>query len=182
MDQRTFTATTVDEAWEQFSTDITWQESPNNYRAVINTGKYKVDLETVKSVGGGDEGWGFEQTTFRAALPASNTFKFAITPEDFLNRIGKFFGMQDVKVGYPEFDDNVLVQTNDEVRLKQLFADETLRTVFQNLSGYSFHIDKTDQTEEDHLHLVIQRALTNPADLRRVFSVFYHVLSTLDPR
>lgn len=171
--------TSVDDALDQLTTDVTWQESPNNYRATIHTGSHDIYLETVRSAGGGEEGSSFAQTTFTTALPVGNTFRFAIVPEDFLNRIGKFFGMQDIKIGYPEFDDNVLVQTNDEQRLKSIFADESLREIFQNLSGYSFHIDKASEGEGDHLHLILQRAITHPADLRKIFGVFHHVLKAL---
>ncbi len=178
-ENRTIKGTSVEDAVEQLTTDVTWSESPNNYRATIHTGTHDVFLETVRSAGGGDEGWGFEQTTLMTSLPSNNQFKFAITPEDVINRIGKFFGMQDVKIGYPEFDDNVLVQTNDEVKLKQIFADSSLRSIFQNLSGYSFHIDKAEKGEGDHLHLVIQHAITNTADLKKLFGAFNQVLHAL---
>lgn len=170
---------TVDDAWHHFTTDITWQESPGNYRAVIHTGTHSINLETVSSPGGNEEGWGFERTTLTAKLPAGNTFRFAIVPEDFLNRIGKFFGMQDVKTGFPEFDDNVLVQTNDEQRLKTLFNSPEVRETFQNLSGYSFHVEKADEGDGDQLQLLMQHAITNPSDLRRYFNVFNHVLTAI---
>lgn len=179
-EKKGFKGASADEAWEQFSTDITWQASANNYRAVIHTGKHDIELETVKSPGGGDEGWGFEQTSLRATLPVNNKFRFAITPEDVINRIGKFFGMQDVQIGYPEFDQSVLIQTNDEQRLKAIFANESLRETFQNLSGYTFHIDKAEDGKADHLHLKLQHAITDPDALRRLYSVFNHVLTALD--
>lgn len=178
-DVKSFKGSSLDEAWQQLQTEVTWAESPGNYRAVIHTGKHDINLEIVSSPGGNDEGWGFEQTTLSASLPANNIFHFAIVPEDFLNRIGKFFGMQDVKIGYPEFDENVLVQTNDEGKLKSLFSDGELRGIFLNLSGYSFQAKKDDDSG-GQLELLIQRAITHPADLRRLVDVFNRVLVSFE--
>ena len=178
-EKKVIRGTSVDDAVEQLTTDITWQESPNNYRATIHTGTHDVYLETVRSTGGGDGGSGFEQTTLTTDLPASNTFRFAIVPEDFLNKIGKYFGMQDVKLGYPEFDDYVLVRTNDVQKLKDIFADESLRSIFQNLSGFTFHVDKAEDGKSDHLHLVLQHALVHASDLRKIFCAFNKVLHAL---
>jgi hypothetical protein len=178
-ENKRYAGASATDAWQQFSTDITWQESPSNYRAIIHTGKYDVHLETIRSPGGGEEGWGFERTTLRAELPMQTGFRFEIVPEDFLNRIGKVFGMQDVQLGYPEFDKYVLVQTNDETKLKSIFADASTRELFMSLSGYSLHIDKHDGSEGDHLHLVLQHALVNQEDLQRVFNTFVRVLDTI---
>lgn len=181
MDERKrFAGTSAEDAWQQFTTDITWQESANNYRAVIHTGRYDIELETVSSPSGGEEGWGFGRTTLRAELPSQTPFRFAIVPEDFLNRIGKLFGMQDVKLGYPEFDHNVLVKTNDEQKLKSILADTYVREVFQNLSGYTLHIDEHEAGKGERLHLVLQRPVIDAAEMQRIFNVFHRVLESLN--
>jgi hypothetical protein len=178
-EQKRFTGTSPEDAWEQVTTDVTWQEGANNYRAIIHTGHCDVELETVRSPGAIEEG-GFEQTTFRAPVPSTGDFRFAIVPEDFVNRIGKLFGMQDVKIGYAEFDKNVLVQTNDEQKLKSILSNPSVREVFQNLSGYSLHIDKHGEGKGDYLHLVLQHAITDNATMRTIFSAFNKVLKALE--
>ncbi len=181
-EKKRFAGTSPEDAWQNFTTEVTWQESPANYRAVIHTGTHDVELETVSSPSGGEEGWGFGRTTLRAELPAQTAFRFEIVPEDVFNRIGKLFGMQDVVLGYPEFDKKVLVKTNDEQKLKSILEDSTIREVFQNLSGYTLHIDKHEGGEGDHLHLIIQHAVISPAELQMIFDVFHRVLLALEER
>lgn len=178
-EKKRFTGSSTEDAVEKFTTDITWQESPSNYRGVIHTGQHDVELETISSPSGGEEGWGFGRTTLRAELPSQSTFRFAIVPEDVLNKIGKLFGGQDVELGYPEFDKKVLVKTNDEQKLKSILADASIREVFQNLSGYSLHIDKHEGAEGDHLHLVLQHAVTDATEMQRIFTAFNHFLRAL---
>ncbi len=180
-EKKRFAGTSPEDAMQQFTTDITWQESANNYRAVIHTGQYDIELETVSSPSGGEEGWGFGRTTLRAELPSQTTFRFAIVPEDVLNKIGKLFGMEDVETGYPEFDKKVLVKTNDAKKLRTILAESSVREVFQNLSGYSLHIDKHEGAEGDHLHLVVQHAITDRSEMQRVFNAFNHFLNALHP-
>jgi hypothetical protein len=36
--------------------------------------------------------------------------------------IGKWFGMQDVTVGYEDFDRNFVIQGSDEQKLRRLFS------------------------------------------------------------
>ncbi|TDH25567.1 hypothetical protein EXU57_12740 [Segetibacter sp. 3557_3] len=166
----------ADTIFQQVTSDIATNGS-QDYHVVLQTDKGNIEMDIVSSPGGNAEG-GYEQTNLLAELPANSTFRFAIYPEDVINRIGKLFGMQDVKIGYPEFDDKVIVQTNDQGKLKSLFADQAIRHVFESLSGYSFHIDKHKEQEGDHLHLVIQRVISTPTDLQQIFHAFMHVLGS----
>ncbi len=168
----------ADTIFQLVTTDINTNGS-QDYHVVLQTDRGNIEMDIVSSPGGNAEG-GYEQTNLLAELPTTTNFRFAIYPEDVINRIGKLFGMQDVKLGYPEFDDKVIVQTNDQSKLKSLFADQAIRHVFESLSGYSFHIDKHKEREGDHLHLVIQRAISTPTDLQQIFHAFLHVLGSFN--
>jgi len=43
----------------------------------------------------------------------NTSFRCEISPEGFLQEIGKFFGMQDIEVGYRTFDDHFIVKSDD---------------------------------------------------------------------
>ncbi len=181
MTERKNIAGDAQEIWHQINSDFIAGNNLHNYQVTIQHENRNIDLDIVSSPGGSAEG-GYDVTTLSSELPAHANFYFAIHPEDFLNKIGKLFGMEDVVLGYPEFDNNVIVKTNNAHRLKRIFAAPEIREVFQSLSGYSFRIHKHDKKEGDYLELMVQRSLTNAAELKRVFDAFCHVLDFLGRR
>ncbi|MEL6674373.1 MAG: DUF3137 domain-containing protein [Bacteroidota bacterium] len=68
-------------------------------------------------------------TRLRAPYVNWDDFRFKIFRSQFYHRIGKKFGMQDVIVGYPEFDDAFIIQGNDERKLKAFFSHPEIREI-----------------------------------------------------
>jgi len=168
-------AQTEADIWNQVNADFA-AGIPHNYHVEIQHNNRNIELNLVSSPGGNSEG-GYEYTTLKASVPAINDFEFLIQPEDFLNRIGKYFGGQDVVLGYPEFDKNVLVKTNNPERLKRFFDDEESRRIFIDLSGYSFGIITEDGSKV--LELQMQRIISGN-DLKNAFDAFSKALELLN--
>jgi hypothetical protein len=165
------------EIWHQINTDFVTGNNLHDYHVLIQHENHDIELDMVSSPGGSFEG-GYDVTTLSAPLPLHTPFRFAIFPEDFLNKIGKLFGMQDVITGYKELDENVIVQTNEPETFKRVFANDEVRKVFQTLSGYSFRTIKHENREVDHLELTVQHTLAG-AELLEVFNAFTTVLASL---
>ena len=170
------TAQTEADIWQQINHDFS-SGIPHNYHVQIQYNDNDIELNIVSSPGGNEEG-GYEYSNLKALVPAGNDFEFLIQPEDFLNRIGKLFGGQDVILGYPEFDKNVLVKTNNPERLKDLLADVATRELFVGLSGYSFGIATANESEGKTLELLIQRAVSGE-ELKKSFQAFTKVLTAI---
>ncbi|GAC1397873.1 MAG: hypothetical protein NVSMB63_18200 [Sediminibacterium sp.] len=156
--------------------DIAAVEEEGNYSVRIEQGGQEIFLELASSPGGGFEG-GYELTTLRSVLPGRSSFRFAIHPQDFLYEIGKFFGVEDVTIGYADFDKNVTVKTNDPVRFRHVFASAEVREVFQSLSGYSLEIK--GQGEVAYMEMAIQRIIPDAGEFLRIYHAFYQVLTSL---
>lgn len=175
--QKIITAQSEADIWNQINADFA-TGIPHNYHVEIQHNNRNIALNIVSSPGGNIEG-GYEYTSLKAPVPGNNDFEFVIQPEDFLNRIGKFFGGQDVELGYPEFDKNVLVKTNNPQRLKSFFADEETRRLFVQLSGYSFGITTSNENEKEKiLELNIQRIIAGN-DLKYAYHAFSRALELL---
>ncbi len=179
--KRRIAGTTSNEVWDHINADFTSGESIHNYHVVIGLDNQEIELDIMSSPGGSAEG-GYDTTRLTAHLTGHRGFHFAIHPEDFLYKIGKLFGMEDITTGYPEFDKNVMVKTNDPQKFKSIFSGEDVRQGFQTLSGYSFKIVPHDEMEGDHLELYIQRGITNARELEPIFSAFCHVATSLEQR
>ncbi len=102
-----------DEIWQQITADFIKEDDLLEYRVVIEQQNRRILLDIDIDLGGGFEG-GFESTMLRSQLESIGDFRFAIHDESFIDEVGKFFGMQDVVIGYPEFDKKVLIKSNDE--------------------------------------------------------------------
>ena len=179
--RRRIAANDTQEIWNAIHNDFNSGESLHDYHVVVNYNSHDVELDIVSSPGGSAEG-GYDTTRLTTHLAGNRGFHFAIHPEDFLYKIGKLFGMEDIQTGYPEFDKNVIVKTNDPQLFKTLFADAEVRHVFENLSGYSFKILPHDEREGDHLELYILRGITNASELQPIVDAFVTVATALDKR
>lgn len=178
-EQKIIKGTDEDAVWQQLNLDL-----KNNdllrYNAAIEQGGKRLFLDIDIDLGGGFES-GYATTTLTAPVRTTNGFKFAIHQQHFIDDIGKFFGMQDVVIGYPEFDERFIIKTNDEAKVKALFADTTVRKVLASLPDFTFEIQHDESVEvPSQLQLFIEDAITEPASLRCVYHAFYEVLVIVD--
>ena len=81
-------------------------------------------------------------TRIRAPYLNKDGFNFKIYKSGWFSDIGKTFGMQDVEIGYPEFDDKFIIKGNDEVKLKELFSSEKIRELIN--SQENIHLEVKD--------------------------------------
>jgi hypothetical protein len=181
--ERHITGHNEDQVWAQVQSDLTQNPDLLQYRAIIEQQNKKVLLDIDIDLGGGFEG-GFATTILSARFPNPDGFRFALHEEDFFDDLGKFFGMQDVEIGYPDFDDRILVKTNDEARIRTILTDSTTRRVLASLRDFTFEIVLPDEdldANESTLELIIEDAITDPARLREIYRVFFGILEILAP-
>lgn len=183
-DLKIITGNTEDEIWETITDDLTIEDGDLlDYNVIIEQdGKY-TELYINIDLGGGFEG-GSEITQLTAPLMVARDFRFAIHNEDFLDTIGKFFGLEDMKTGFPELDDHVVIKTNAAEKVRELFADVTVRNVFTALEDFDFgihkHTPEDSDTEQTFLEFNINEGVTDPAALRHIYHAFYTVLIGLE--
>jgi hypothetical protein len=79
-------------------------------------------------------------TRLRAPYVNPTGFRFNLFRQGFFAKIGKAFGMQDVVIGVPEFDDAWIVQGTDETRLKTIFGTPDVRTFLAGAGDVSFSV------------------------------------------
>ncbi len=117
-----------EEIWQQFSAQIGgnlveggfWQGS----KVEARHGEWTVTLDTYTVSTGKSS---ITYTRMRAPYANPDGFVFAIYRQGVFSTIGKWLGMQDVCVGYPEFDEAFIIKGNDEWKLRRLFANEKIR-------------------------------------------------------
>lgn len=182
--------TTEEKNWEQVIADLKDASIPFNYKAVLRHNNTPVSLVIDIDAGGGFEG-GFEFTSLIAAVPIQFTslkatiaegdaFRFALHDESVIDRVGKFFGMDDITIGYKEFDKQLIIKTNDATRFKKVFSDRKMRNVFQGLKDFALQINKDEVKEGTFiLEFMIDRAILNTQELEKVYNAFVGLIDKL---
>jgi hypothetical protein len=180
MEQKIITAGTEDEIWEQVAADLSSEDYLLEYTALLQQDNQAVYLDIDIDPGGGFEG-GYEFTTLKSYFTTANSFKFSIHKDGFIDDLGKLFGMQDVVIGYPEFDAKMIIKTNDEALVKQVFKDPSTRSGLMDLDDFKFQLSHKDDSSEGNytakLKLVIEEAVIDPMVLRSLYHSFCSVLS-----
>jgi len=183
METKMIAANSEETVWKRITSDLSKDSSPLEYHVLIYHDVKKVQLDIDIDPGGGFES-GFESTTLSAVVPDLHEFKFSIHHEDLIDMVGKLFGMQDIIIGYPEFDDKLIIKTNDAVKIKNIFSDKKTRQIFQSLKGFTLHtgsrnIGDTDN-KEDFVELTIDRGVLDMEELRKIYAAFVNVLIAID--
>ncbi len=179
--EKLIVANNIEEVWRQITEDL--KKNEFTYSVIIAVQNRKIYLDIDVDPGGGFEG-GYQTTSLRAKLEKNGDFKFALHHQGLLAEIGKFFGMEDIETGYPEFDKKVIVKTNDPLKVKSIFSNQQARTPFKELDNFTFHITshRIDETETkaDFLELTIEEAISDPVRLRQIYQAFNSILDAIE--
>lgn len=181
LDKKVINVTVEKEIWEKISSDF--QQNPDllQYSSIIIYDNTSILLDIDIDPGGGFES-GFETTTFMSKLPANYPFRFAIHHQTFIDEIGKFLGMQDVRVGIEEFDKKFIVKTNDEQKVRNIFTDADISNILLSLGDCTLGITSHSTGEEEKIPFLeyqTERGLFDVLELQKIYSVFYRVLKKL---
>ncbi|MBK0401671.1 hypothetical protein I5M27_01660 [Adhaeribacter sp. BT258] len=177
---RQFSGENEAEIWQQIATDMQQQGEILTYSAQVKQQNYEVYFDIDIDLGGGFEG-GFETTTFMAPVENS-ALKFHLHPQNWLNEVGKMLGMEDVELGYPRLDQAFMIKANNPAALKTIFTDESIR---QTLLKYpDCELKLSHETDEpgarNLLTFSLDLAITNPEDLREIYSLMLQLLKKLE--
>ncbi|KAA5534973.1 hypothetical protein F0919_10265 [Taibaiella lutea] len=88
-----------------------------------------------------------EATYTRIVCPftSNGNFKFQIYRKNFLDIIGKLFGLQDIVTGHEEFDKEFIIKSNDDYKVSEFLNDSELLELIRKHGR--FHIEISDQKE-----------------------------------
>lgn len=171
-----FSGNTTDDIWQQVSADLAGQEIFEYNVFLVQDGR-KVELLIDIDLGGGFEG-GYEFTSFKAPVALEHDFRFALHHQGLIDTAGKFFGMEDVVIGYPEFDETLIIKTSDRERTRRIFSDVNVREIFQSLRSFTLHL--MHHHKEPYLELTIEEGVTDAEVLRNLYDAFYKVLRGIE--
>jgi hypothetical protein len=169
-----------EEVWQQITADLK-DDSTLEYHVIVKQEARTVLLDIDIDPGGGFES-GYEFTRLTSQMQQQQDFRFALHHEDFIDKMGKLLGMEDVIIGYPEFDNKLIIKTNNATKVKTIFGNKAVRELFQSLTDFTIHIHHhtVDDEKQPFLELEIQRGVTDAIELRKIYHAFFLILIALD--
>ncbi len=149
------------------------------YTALLNQNGRETLLHIDIDLGGGFES-GFSTTLLRVKITHPVFLQFNIHEQDLLNEVEKLFGMEDIKLGYPEFDAAFMVQTNQPETVKALFADEAIRNTLLRHPDAKLKLQANDDATGSWLEFTKEDAIVDPAELREVYQLLQGILEKVN--
>ena len=125
-------------------------------------------------------------TRMRAPYVNPDGFRFRVYRRGLFSEIGKVFGMQDVEVGQPAFDEAFIIKGTDEGKLRQLFANPKIRELIEAQKDIDFSV-KDDEgwfgpafpEGVDELSFTVAGVIQDIERLKRLYELFAETLEEL---
>lgn len=125
-------------------------------------------------------------TRMRAPFVNLDNFYFKIYRSGVFSEMGKLIGMKDISIGYKEFDDIFVIKSNNEEKVKLLFANESIRSLMENqphsnlqIKGNGGRCEKHFSDDVDELYFEVIGVIRDIERLKELYELFAKVLHEL---
>ena len=179
-----------DEIWQQFSAATGGQFSEGGFwkgssRVDARHGDWIVTLDTFTVSTGKSSA-----TYTRMSAPYANPdgFNFNVYRKGIFSDLGKMLGMQDVNVGYPDFDEAFIIKGNDEAKLRRLFANPKIRELISAQPQIRFCVQEIERgfwsraevpAGVDMLYFQVGGVIKDVERLKQLYELFSETLDEL---
>ena len=125
-------------------------------------------------------------TRMRAPYVNPDGFRFTIYRRGLFSGLGKLLGMQDLEIGFEEFDRDFIIKGNDEGKVRQLFANARIRELVAGQKDIKFSV-KDDEgwfgpkfpEGVDELQFMVTGIIKDVERLKHLYDLFSETLNEL---
>ncbi len=125
-------------------------------------------------------------TRMRAPFVNPGGFRFEVYRRSVFSGLAKWLGMQDIEVGHAPFDDDFIVKSTDEARVRQLLWNSRIRELLSAQKDINFSV-KDDEgwfgtkfpDGVDELHFAVVGIIKDLDRLRLLYELFSETLDEL---
>lgn len=176
----------IQDLFKQFAKEIRGKYSDTyGDRVSLKVKNWKIDLKFY--VENNRDSFNTRYTIIRAPFNNLNKFRCSIAPENFSDKIERFFGLKDIETGHQQFDIAFRIKGNDKNNVK-LFLDNTkIRSIFLKYDFLNLEI-KDDEgwlgnhypDNKDLLYFSTQNFIYDIDILKDIFELFTESLIQLN--
>lgn len=121
-----------------------------------------------------------------APIILTDGFRFEIYREEFIRKIEKLFGAQDIKIGYPDFDKAFIIKSNNEFKIKVLLRNKEIRELIEAQTEVNLEISDQKgiwgeklQKNEYELSYFMDGEIKNIQTLKSLLELFKLIINEL---
>lgn len=125
-------------------------------------------------------------TRLRAPYVNPGGFRFVIYRRSVFTGLGRFFGMQDVEVGHPEFDQDFVIKGSNDGHLRNLFSSPRLRELLSRQPGGKLEVKEDEgwfgpsfPDGVDELCFTVRGVVKDLDRLKEMYELFAEALDQL---
>ncbi len=176
-----------DEVWGQVSQEIGGRFIPaglwKSSRVESEVGPWTIVLDTYRRSQGKTS-----QVYTRMKVPYVNPgqLRFKVYRKGIFSELGKFLGMQNIDVGDFEFDGAFIVKGNDEGKIRELFSNANLRSLYLAQPKLKLEVWDNDcwltsrlPRDVDKLQFQVRGVIKDVNRLKGLFALFVGTLDQL---
>jgi hypothetical protein len=175
------------EVWQEVCRQIGAQYISGSFwkgdKVVAQVGPWVVTLDTYTVSTGKSS---VTYTRMRAPYVNRDGFQFQIYRSGIFTDLGKLFGMQDIEIGDPSFDEDFVVKSNVEVQVRALLNDGRIRDHLQRQPAVAFHVADDEGWFGEHfpdgvdeLYFQVVGIIKDVDRLKALFDLFAETLQQL---
>ena len=121
-------------------------------------------------------------TKVTAFLYLKKDFIFQVYNSNFFTTIAKYFGMQDILIGSPDFDKKYIVKSNDGFKIKQLLRTPEVRNEIENFKYIYITLSKSktfwNRKAPENLYELCYNTHKDIKDFKELETI-YHLLTVV---
>lgn len=175
------------EVWQQLSLEIGGNFDPGGFWSGAKVqgfhSQWVITLDTFTVNHGKSHS---TYTRMRAPYVNPDGFHFTVYRKGLFSGLAMLFGTQDVSVGHGQFDDDFIIQGNDEKKVVALFANSRIRELLAAQPAIYFTV-KDDEgwfgttfpQGTDELYLKIHGVIRDIERLRQLYELYAEILDQL---
>lgn len=125
-------------------------------------------------------------TRMRAPFVNPSNFYFRIYRSGLFSNLGKMLGMEDIEVGYEDFDKEFIIKGNSKDKVRQLFSNSKIRSLIQRQPRFSLEISDDEgyfnncfPRGVDELYFRVPGIIREVDRLKELYELFGEVLKEL---
>ncbi len=175
------------EIWEKLSEDIKAQYVEGGFwkgdKVVAKVGEWTVTLDTY-TVSNGKSSTTF--TRMRAPYMNKDGFRFKIYRKNIFSGLGKLFGMQDIEIGIPTFDEKFIIKGNNKLKIFELFSNSNIRELIEMQPEIYFSVKEDEgwfgtafPQGVDELYFQVIGVIKDIERLKSLYNLFAEILNQL---
>lgn len=105
-------------------------------------------------------------------LKANHKFEFAISYEDTIEKLLKFFGKQDIQVGDEMFDKKYLIQGKDSDLIRDILRKGEIKNTLLSNNVFSYNCIYEKRDGSILLSSLVSRTINSKSELSELFKLF----------